>query len=61
MKINIEFPMTEAPDYLKTLIISRDGDFIEIEIADGNNRFKAGCKISVRNFTQAISALGLLT
>lgn len=61
MKITVQFPMTDAPDYLATLGISRDGDFVEINIADENNRLKAYCKISAKDFTHALRALELVT
>lgn len=58
MSAEIRFPMTEAPHYLSTLVFSRGGDAVNIEIVDARNQQKALCSILLDTFREAMAFLG---
>lgn len=56
--MEIRFPMTDAPHYLTTLVFSRGGDAINIEIVDGRNQQRALCTIPLADFREAMAMFG---
>lgn len=58
--MNIRFPATEAPHYLNTIVFSRGGDAINIEIADDKNQQKALYCIPRDQFIEAMALLGCI-
>lgn len=58
--MEIRFPATDAPNYLPTIVFSRGGDFINIEIVDHKNQQKALYSIDRERFIEAMAMLGCL-
>lgn len=58
MSAEIRFPMTDAPHYLTTLVFSRGGEAVNVEVVDERNQQKALCTIPLDKFREAMAFLG---
>lgn len=58
--MEIRFPSTDAPHYLPTIVFSRGGDLINIEIVDHKNTQKALYSIDREKFMEAMVMLGCI-
>lgn len=58
--MEIRFPMTDAPHYLASIVFSRGGDSINIEIVNERNQQKALCTIPREQFIEAVAMLGCI-
>jgi len=58
--MEIRFPATDAPPYLREIVFSRGGDKINVEIVDGRNTQKALYSIDRNTFLEAMAMLGCI-
>lgn len=58
--MELRFPATDAPHYLPTIVFSRGGNLINIEIVDHKNQQKALYSIDREKFIEGMAVLGCI-